>query len=219
MDKLAVVLLVLIGLLGTGCVSMQLPEPYIQEETKFTNVTLDEAWCKNRGFDIYVRMWEKTKYNYIIQEITLNNGDSIVECWELPHGRFYDSQRDHHWKTDAWPYHARQMIVYPGTVEDADLTSGGFAMLPENQDGSVKTTVGANFNAGYRWKGQLNHQTGEIEYDPKYGINHEIRGRITESGHAMGVTWNFVYERGKLMIFLPDGSVHIYYDPKYYRED
>lgn len=219
MRAIVVTLLVLASFLGVSCASVQLPQPHTQNNTKYTNVTLDDAWCADMGYHIYVRMWENTDYDYIIQEFTMSNGGSVVECWHVPDGQFGINHRDHHYTTSAWPMHARQMVVYPGTVKDADFTSAGFAMLPENMDGSLKTDIGPRFNRSYRYKGVLNPHTGKLEFEPGNGTNHEIRGRITDCDRSLGVTWNFKYERGKLMVYLPDGSVHIYYDPVFYRED
>lgn len=182
----------------SGCALF--PTPHVQKATKYTNVTLKDAWCADKNYELYVYLWESTKYNYIIQEILLDNGETVVECFKLIGGRMVPGQSDHHSWDDAWPREKRQMFIYPGTVVGADETFFGFAMVPENMDGSVKTTTGPEFNKNYR-------------------KNHSVQGVITECDKSLGVTWKYEYELGKLEVYLPNGSIHIYVDPEYYNKD
>ena len=192
------ILFALVIILG-GCAHLDLI-PHVQESTKYVNVTLDEAYLKDKSFHSYVKLWEDTDYSWIIQEITLSSGVTIVECFYTPDGQLLPWQRDYHYMETPWPYHMRSMVVYPGEVEGADTTILGFAMLPENRDGSVKTTTGLLFNEQYR-------------------KNHKLQGRIVDCDKSMGVTWTLVYDCGKMTIWLPDGSIHIYVDPIWYKED
>ena len=112
-----------------GCSSLSLV-PHVQEATEHTNVTPDEAFVEDKGFEAFVEMWETTNYEWLIQEIELSSGHTLVECFKTPLGRFRLGQRDHHWMSDPWPYHTRSMRVYPGTVIGVDATPLVFAMLP-----------------------------------------------------------------------------------------
>jgi hypothetical protein len=116
--------------------------------------------------EVTVAFWNDTDYTHIVQEIQSSHGWSVVECWRVSKG---DSAVDVHWWT-SYPQ-TRDMVVYAANVEGAD-ERGNFAMLPENMGGSVSTTVGENFNAGYQQ-------------------SHDVRGRIT-SRSKLEFHWKIV---------------------------
>lgn len=210
----SLILCLIVFLAGCGMIPRApVPQP---DDNIFVEVVLLDAKAEDRGFDVWVEFEEWTRHAFIVQEVELNNGDTLVECFQTPNGRFPMGQKDHHWKETAWPKHWRKMTVYPATVEGADLTMNGFAMLPENRDGSVKTTVGDNFNKKYRWKGKRNPDTGEWENKKEYGVLHEVRGQIVADAKYLAVTWHIDYYEGKLTIVLPDGDTHEFFDPDLY---
>ncbi|MBE7491102.1 MAG: hypothetical protein HS108_05015 [Planctomycetes bacterium] len=86
----------------------------------------------------------------------------------------------------------RQVFAYVANVAGADFSAGGFAHLPENEDGSTISRVGPNFNA--------DHQAA-----------HETRGRVWHSGTATGVVyrmaWNLRREaQGSPTFFVDHGG-------------
>ncbi|MCK6439378.1 MAG: hypothetical protein L6Q71_04170 [Planctomycetes bacterium] len=123
-------------------------------------------------------------YPHLIQEITqtatyYTNGRrsshaiSLVECFRLNSEPQYRDgewiygleplQRDKHFESGfaATPRGIERIVVtraiklYPGVVENADFTLLGFAHLPSNRSGSVRTNIPANFNRGYQDDHQL----------------------------------------------------------------
>lgn len=157
-------------------------------------VKLYNASAYDRTYFVHVELLEWTDKTLLIQEIELDNGMTVVECFTTNSGV---STIDSHWTTIPWPRSWRRMKIYPGIVDGADFNSNGFAMLESNLDGSVKTTVGSNFNETYR-------------------KNHEVRGRVVNADLDKTVEWYIEYNRGRLSIYLPDGSEHHYYDKVHY---
>jgi len=210
------ILMVLLLLSGCTCIPNKIYPYHIEEDI---GITLHNAYAVNRLYHVYVKFWNRTEYDYIIQEITLKDGTTIVECFKrcgygLPIG-----QRDHHFSSNPWPHDIRHMIVYPGTVVNADLTKRGFAMLPSNKNGSVITNVNDYFNMRYRWRAAVDPSSGKITHRPENGVLHEIRGSITAEDRSKTIEWTLEYYRGKLILTLPGGIVHKFKDPVYFRED
>lgn len=116
-------------------------------------------------------------YDRIVQEVYLDNGNTLVET-------FPNNCRDRHRDGDADSY--RECIVYPACVEGIDATSSGFAQLPQNFDGSVKTTTGPKFN----------------EY---YQKNHKTQGRITKAARHLATRWTITWKDGKATYHIQEG--------------
>jgi hypothetical protein len=85
-------------------------------------------------------------YSHVIQEITLDTGEQLVECFRWD-GYIIDT---HSWGSRP---HWRTMTVYAGNVEGCDEYNG-WGHLPDNGAGFT-TTVGTGFNAAY----QATHET------------------------------------------------------------
>jgi hypothetical protein len=101
-----------------------------------------------------------TEYTHIVQEITLDSGEVLVECF-----------RDDGflWDTHSWidRPHSRSMIVYAANCIGVDEWSG-FGHLPDNGQG-LYTTVGSNFNKDYQERYETrgyirNRATNEYEW-------------------------------------------------------
>lgn len=138
-------------------------------------------------YDIYVKFYEWTNYDCVIQEIFLPDGSRLVEVFRTPNGRFCRNQRDHHsshWDSTPTRPYVRRMFVYPGNVEGVDWTPRGFAQLPQNLDGTIKTSIGKGFNKKYQKK-------------------HETKGRITASDRTMGFWWTIEFNKGKVRVIVP----------------
>lgn len=115
---------------------------------------------KSYQMGVLVEFVMRGSWSHIVQEITLDNGLVLVECFR---------NDDWLWDLHTWPVrpHSRSMVVYPADVVGAD-ENYGFAHLPDNGFG-LKTTVGEEFNAG--------HQR-----------NYETRGRIVSRG-SLSLVW------------------------------
>lgn len=191
--------LVLLTLFLCSCAITQPPIPKPNDDT-FVKVRLLSAKAGGKEWEALLTFEEWTEYEWVVQEIIFDNGRTIVECFQTPNGRLFVGQRDRHWETQPWPSSWRYMFVYPATVDGADTTPFGFAMLPENRDGSVKTTTGTAFNEGYRSR-------------------HEVRGRVVADAKHLGIVWTINYTKGKLTVTLPNDLITHYYDPEHYQEE
>lgn len=145
---------------------------------------------------------ERFPWRYLIQEIkqttTFTTADgsrqssrlSLVEAFRLDAS---PAQRDGKWVYTLEPFQrdrhfeagfatvqpgvkaievTRDVKLYPAMVENADFTFLGFAHLPRNRDGNVKTDVPPSFNRRY----QERHETrGSILADDRdAGLNYHI---------------------------------------------
>lgn len=120
------------------------------------------------------------KWNAIVQEVQLDDGSTLVECFRInPDARNFIYDR-HEWSSET---EVRTMKVYLAVVEGAHWTHNGFAHLPANMDGSVKTTVGKGFNASYQHL-------------------YETRGKITAAS-AEYLTWRIDGGAHRLVVEAP----------------
>lgn len=120
------------------------------------------------------------KWNALVQEVHLDDGTALVECFRIdPDSNTFIYDR-HRWSSQV---EQRDMKVYLAVVEGAHWTHNGFAHLPENMDGSVKTTVSKNFNAAYNW-------------------THETRGKITARSDEY-LTWRIDADAHRLVVEAP----------------
>lgn len=188
--SLAIVVAALAGCCTFPLPPLPHPEPLdLEPDVQIQHlVASDEA--NDHSFGVRVKFYEWTKYEHVVQEVHLPGGATLVEVFRTPNGRLERCQTDHHranWGSDH-PYtgtYVRRMFLYPGRVEGVDWTSKGFAQLPENEDGSVTTTIGPNFNASYQ-------------------EDHETQGRVVEADRSAGFWWTIIYENGKVRVVIPD---------------
>lgn len=111
-------------------------------------------------YDTLIRLEQcSTGYTHLVQEIEMQGGYTLVECFRVSKGRYV---LDHH-SGYGW----RRMRVYPAVVVGA-LEPQGFAHLMRNQDGSMRTNIPDGFNAHYRklagngpWPGMILRMANE----------------------------------------------------------
>ncbi len=122
----------------------------------------DEIGFRIRGAIVDFDRKINGKWNAIVQEVTLDDGTHLVEGFRTD-GTWDGFMVDRH----AWPTlgEVRRMKVYLAVVEEADWSPYGFCHLPENMDGSVKTTVSKDFNGQHQMfhktKGKITAQSDE----------------------------------------------------------
>ena len=150
-------------LLLVGCASV--PRPLPAPEGGGASVRLLSSRVDADGFDC--RLQFSSVSPCLVQELDLG-GAFCVECFRLTDGRY---TVDHHFS--AWPQR-RVMAVYPGEVEGADFTQGGFAMLEQNAEGR-RTIVARDFNEDYR-------------------RCHKIQGRVVRADTAKAIYWTLSFD-------------------------
>ena len=121
--------------------------------------TVDDETCRvgieligkthQLGVVVRFRLYGST-YTHIVQEITLDDGDVLVECFR-DDGSFHAVYDQHQW--GGRDPHFRTMTVYGANCYGVDERNG-FGHLPHNGRG-LYTTVGPGFNRDY----QLSHKT------------------------------------------------------------
>lgn len=112
------------------------------------------------------------EYSHIVQEITLDDGSVLVECFRDDG----DTIDRHSWVDRP---HYRSMVVYAANCVGVDERYG-FGHLPDNGNG-LSTTVGSNFNESY----QKAHKTqGYI----RNRASNEYYWSITDDGTTITVT-------------------------------
>lgn len=176
-------LIVVIALLAAGCCAPRLDWADIPEDQPVSIEFLDQQvpsgdWI----YRVRVRFYERTEYEGLIQEIHFSDGNTLVEYFRMDDGRMEVCHKDVHTRI-GMDYEVREMIVYPANVEGVDYR-GTFAMLPENMDGSVRTTTGTNFNKDYR-------------------KNHAVKGRVVSAALDLAVHWSIEYNHGELTVTIP----------------
>lgn len=131
--------------LTTGCSTCQTIDVGDIDPTSKSDVGIRLVGITGR--QVIVEFLPNAGWTHIVQEIELDSGSILVECFRCDGRPVYDF---HSWHGRP---HFRRMKVYAADVEGADERHG-FAHLPENMDG-LKTTVGTGFNADY----QAEHET------------------------------------------------------------
>lgn len=153
-------------------------------------------------FEVYspIRLMQNALVQEIRQVVTYERKDGqdilyrlqLVEAFKLratgitENGLFrYDiieGQTDTHRMSGLWENDNsitavrvnREVFAYVGSVYGADFTDLGFAMLPGNEAGDMKTAVSRHFNKTYQ-------------------LTHEIRGGVKRSGDHLGVAYRLQY--------------------------
>lgn len=154
--------LALVMLLLSGCVATPRPVP---SQT-------DEIGLRFSGVILQFDRKADGDWNAIVQEVS-GDGWSLVECFQIDKGEIVTDK--HTWGATT---QVRSMRVYLAVVEDVDWNYKGFAHLPENMDGSMKTTVGPWFNESY----QAAHETrGRVVKMSRESLS----WRIESDGHHL----------------------------------
>lgn len=151
---------------------------------------------------VLLQFTNATDYTHIVQEIHLEDGQTLVECFE------WDGWvRDRHtWSANK---HSRWMKVYAANVEGTD-DRNGFAHLPQNMDGSVKTEIKWNFNAAHQWEGVTSPQVGVFDsrtglwHHPDNGVAHKTKGRITKQSDNWFI-WTIIDSGDRVEVLFPGG--------------
>lgn len=173
MRELRLLLAILILILLPSCAVA--PEP-IQVDGNNTEVGI-KLIGQAESIGVVVSFYlESDEYTHVVQEITLGSGSTLVESFHWD-GSIMDR---HYWNDRP---HYRSMKVYAAVVEGAD-EAHGFAHLPQNVDGSVKTTVSNKFNAWY-WR------------------DYEMRGEITKASPYYFI-WTIEDDGKTITVSLPE---------------
>ncbi|MHC4841908.1 MAG: hypothetical protein ACYTDT_13300 [Planctomycetota bacterium] len=182
-------------------------DPYYIRVIPISNPQVDrESFRIRLGFEIYsdVELKRKALVQEIRQVVTYerkNGRDSmrelqLVEAFKLRLLRVTEDnqyvytllrgQSDSHRMYDFWNDDKqvrsirikREVFAYVASVRGADFTDLGFAMLPENESGTMKTEVSHRFNQSY----QAEHQTSGIVMDSEvhHGLAYRIQYRVTK---------------------------------------
>lgn len=160
--RTTVTILILLALTSCACVSKpRNPEDPSPRNTTYVTVSPYQSIASEYPrYDILLKFTNHTGYTHLIQEIELEGGWWLVECFRVPKGHYVF---DHH-SGGGW----RRCRVYPANVVGA-LEPWGFAHLMQNQDGTVRTNIPAGFNTAYReacgdgpWPGVIVKQAPEM---------------------------------------------------------
>jgi len=138
------------------------------------------------GFEVKVKFRESTVYPEVIQEGVLPTRATFVEKFPADDETFMD--RHHAYGLAAHAISSRTMTVYVGETRGTDDTWLGFAMLPQNLDGSVVTN------------------TDPKKFNAQYTRSHAITGRIVRAGTSRGV-WSLHWSPHRLLLRTDSGSL------------
>lgn len=180
MKLLPIILLLMLS----GCCVPRMELDELPDNQPVSIELLDQEAPSSDGiFRVRVRFYERTEYLGLLQELDLGNGQTLVEYFRTDDGRMGVCHKDVHF-TKQGDFEVRLMKIYPADVAGVDYRSG-FAMLPQNMDGSVRTNTGPNFNADYL-------------------KDHQVRGRVVRCDQERTAHWKIEYKNGKLSISIPE---------------
>ena len=175
--------LILLFLLS-GCCFPRMELDELPDNQPVSVELLDQEAPSSDGvFRVRVRFYERTEYQGLMQELDLGNGQTLVEYFRMPDGRMDVCHKDVHF-SEQGEFEVRRMTIYPADVAGVDYSSN-FAMLPQNMNGTVRTTTGPNFNADYL-------------------KNHQVRGRVVRCDQNRSAHWKIEYDHGKLVVTIPE---------------
>lgn len=145
LNRLASLLLIFSFVWFSGCSTCQKLDLTDVDSVSGTDVGIRLVSLKDTR--VIIQFMPNAGYTHVVQEIQLDSGSILIECFRCDGEPLYDF---HSW----WHRpHSRTMKVYAADVVGADERRG-FAHLPENMDG-LKTDVGPGFNSDY----QADHET------------------------------------------------------------
>lgn len=145
-----------------------------QPDTVVVDVRMFEV-SMEQGFSAKVHIYEWSELPGIVSEVYLPDGYLLVEYFDTPNGKMLDGQWDNHWVQSPGLSYERYIFTYPAEVEGADKTEYGFAELPQNRDGSVRSnTDPKTFNLAYHRK-------------------HKRQGKIVSDRRDLGRWWRIIY--------------------------
>lgn len=183
-NLLSLTLLMSLAILLAGCgaltpiIDHQPGDPDVKMEV-LSKTVIYKGEEDGPGYKIRVRFYLWSDRKWVIQEGYVD-GDGLVECFKMP---FPPLRVDVHFASKT-THDERIFLVYPGDVVGADLHAGYFAMLPENEDGSIKTTTGPRFNE-------------------EYLKDHKIQGRVINSQKDRGFIWKIHFDGEDLRLEIP----------------
>ncbi len=174
--------------------------------TDHLTLVVKELGATDTSFRALLGFRETTDYEEIIQEVEIKNKDGVqlrlVESfdttwWEVPLDLRDDGVQatvtDHHWSAVASGWEHRDCRFYAGRVMGADKDSVGFAMLPQNMDGSVVTSISDKVNQRYRRRQKIKGRVMERHPETGHYWIDWIPGQITISSRLGSV----IHEKGK----------------------
>lgn len=177
-----------LALIFAGCCSLPRPPLPVPDEGASVQIAVDKSEASMKRFSVKLEFYEwEDEYDCLVQEIFLPGGSTLVEVFKMENGRFLRCRIDHHrmeYDEDFLGVYTRRMFLYPANVEGVDWRRN-FAHLPENRDGSVRTTVGPGFNESYQ-------------------EDHETRGRIVNDDRANGFWWTLEWQNGEVEVQIPE---------------
>lgn len=162
--------------------------------TEHLTLVIKEMSAEEDTFLAVLQFKESTRYTDLIQEVEIRNGSGshfkLVETFDTSwvtdgKGRAA-TVGDRHWNGKVKGWEHRRCRFYAGRVKGVDRDSVGFAMLPQNMDGSFRTKIPYNVNEQYQ-KGQ------------------DIRGRIVER-HLEAVDYTIDWKPNYLAVATGPGS-------------
>jgi len=171
-----------------GCCSLPRPPVPFPNIGASVQIKLNDTEATLTDFDVSINFYEwEEDYEFLVQEIFLPNGTTLVEVFRMENGQQLTCRYDHHsveFENAFFGVYNRRMFLYPANVEGVDWEKN-FGHLPENRDGSVKTTIKENFNKDYQKK-------------------HETQGRIIDDKHDEGFWWSIEWKNGKVSVQIPE---------------
>lgn len=190
------ILLVVAYCAATGCcnvVARPVPAPMDLNDGSM-QIKVDSKYADKDNWSVKFKFFEwDDEYDHWIQEVHLSNGMTLVEVFWLRNGRMLSCRVDHHrtsWDHPPEGVKIRSIYSYMGRVEGVDWNAyGTFAHLPQNRDGSIKTTITDEFNT-------------------KYQERNETRGRIVADNRSEGFWWSIRFEEGKLSLQIPEANTY-----------
>lgn len=171
--------LVLFVLLISGCAPIATFD--LSDEVKMDVYSMD---TDEASFEIQVKFSESTRFHDIIQEGRIDNGNVFVEKFSADDRTGTDT----HFSDRNTTPETRILTVYVGNTAGTGNTWSGFAMLPQNMDGSTVTNTGLNFNRRYRQDFPV------------------LTGVITERSKIQG-QWTIIWRPHYLEIQTPSGKL------------
>lgn len=177
-------LALLLTFLCVGCAATPVASFKLSDE-----VTLHVASMEATDDSFQAKVWfhEDTEHAEIIQEGRLHTGHTFVEKFAANSNTYTDTHYFHGLRGEAKA--TRSMTVYAGMTVGTDETFAGFAMLPQNMDGSFISTIGP------AW------------FNVKYNSKHRIAGAVVTESNIRG-EWSLTWTTGQLLLTTTDGTLH-----------